>query len=649
MLKLQTTDIADIKIGTTDIQKVMYLNDIIWQRGGIVPQPCFEVVSSIASASGDYTDVYCTGDSKWYKKNNLNAYEEYGVMPTVNSLSNVTYYVGKLVILSTDSHEYRWTGSTWNDLGEVADEYTEYEYIQGNGTSYIKTDYIPNDNTSAEVDIQGRLASSPTVSDGEAHPFGCYYQGASTMYRFKWIYPGRGSLGYGGIRFDYGDTIAHNRDQSVISRGVVKINGSGGYINNTQLVSFSNQHVTGVNCPVCIFGILYYDNSAQQVKLQSGINIYNGKIYGVKIYESDTLVRNYVPATKNGVVGMYDTVNKSLRSSEVSTPFTVGGTSTEHGGVPVEYDTKVAPPDYVSYSTLEELEMAECPWVGMHAYVGGVLYVYTSNLEWVEAEIPYESQYLTFKAQETGTFTLTIHANVTTSNVTSVSYSVDNGSTWVTTQNSSSQVIITTPTIASGGTVLWKGTANNYGISNSYRSVFSSTCNFEAYGNTMSLLYGDNFSGQTTLTSSRTFNCLFEGCATITSAANLILPATTLTANCYDHMLSKCTSLTTAPALPATTLSQECYSCMFDGSTSLVAAPELPATTLVTFCYYAMFNGCTSLNYIKCLATNISASYSTYVWVQNVASSGTFVKASSASWGTGNNGIPSNWTVQNAT
>lgn len=269
---------------------------------------------------------------------------------------------------------------------------------------------------------------------------------------------------------------------------------------------------------------------------------------------------------------------------------------------------------------------------------------------WTILPLPYDSQYLTFKAQESGTFTLTIHANVTTSNVTSVSYSVDNGTTWVTTQNSSSQVVITTPTIASGGTVLWKGIANNYGISNSYRSVFSSTCNFEAYGNTMSLLYGDNFSEQTTLTASRTFNCLFQSCATITSATNLILPATTLTSNCYDHMFSYCTSLTASPELPATTMQSDCYSCMFEHCTSLTTAPELPATTLVSACYYAMFLDCSSLNYIKCLATtNIGASYSTYVWVQNVASSGTFAKASSASWSTGNNGIPRNWTVENAT
>ena len=62
-----------------------------------------------------------------------------------------------------------------------------------------------------------------------------------------------------------------------------------------------------------------------------------------------------------------------------------------------------------------------------------------------------------------------------------------------------------------------------------------------------------------------------------------------------------------------------------------------------------MFYNCTNLNYIKCLATNISATVCTASWVIGVASSGTFVKnPNMSSWTTGVNGIPYNWTVQDA-
>ena len=146
------------------------------------------------------------------------------------------------------------------------------------------------------------------------------------------------------------------------------------------------------------------------------------------------------------------------------------------------------------------------------------------------------------------------------------------------------------------------------------------------------------------------FGCygyMFHGCTRLTTAPEL--PATTLADLCYKNMFDNCTRLTTAPELPATTLMRECYSYMFDGCRNLTTAPELPATTLVVQCYYNMFNGCTNLNYIKCLATNISATFCTQYWVEGVSSTGTFVKnPSMSSWTTGANGIPANWTVQNA-
>lgn len=195
--------------------------------------------------------------------------------------------------------------------------------------------------------------------------------------------------------------------------------------------------------------------------------------------------------------------------------------------------------------------------------------------------------------------------------------------------------------------------------------------------------YNSMFYGCTSLTtaqelpattlSNSCYEFMFYGCRSLTTAP--ALPATTLTNSCYRYMFSNCTSLTIAPALPATTLANYCYSNMFDGCSSLITAPELPATELASYCYQYMFYGCaslttapelpatslanscyeymffncTNLNYIKCHAVNgINTNNSTYNWVSRVSSTGTFVKTSSASWPTGNNGIPSGWTTQDA-
>ena len=142
------------------------------------------------------------------------------------------------------------------------------------------------------------------------------------------------------------------------------------------------------------------------------------------------------------------------------------------------------------------------------------------------------------------------------------------------------------------------------------------------------------------------YNNMFYGCTNLTTAP--ALPATTLNFMCYGSMFRNCSSLTVAPELPATTLNWHCYSNMFDACTNLTTAPELPATTLAEGCYSRMFANCEKLNYIKCLATDISANRCTDNWVDGVSSTGTFVKnPSMTSWPTGNSGIPNNWTIEN--
>ena len=147
------------------------------------------------------------------------------------------------------------------------------------------------------------------------------------------------------------------------------------------------------------------------------------------------------------------------------------------------------------------------------------------------------------------------------------------------------------------------------------------------------------------------FSCyyyMFTSCKNLTTAPEL--PATTLASSCYEGMFQSCTSLTTAPELPATTLAVPCYRKMFYNCKNLTTAPELPATTLASSCYESMFSYCTSLDNITCLATNISATDCTKYWTSGVAASGTFTKAASmTSWTTGVNGIPTGWTVQDAT
>ena len=138
---------------------------------------------------------------------------------------------------------------------------------------------------------------------------------------------------------------------------------------------------------------------------------------------------------------------------------------------------------------------------------------------------------------------------------------------------------------------------------------------------------------------------MFNGCSSLTEAP--ALPATVMAPDCYRNMFYSCTSLTSAPELPAITLASACYNAMFKNCTSLTTAPDLPATTLAGGCYSNMFAGCSSLNYVKMMAPDISGFTCVNNWLDNVSSTGTFVKNAAATWD--NTGVvPEGWTVQTA-
>lgn len=253
----------------------------------------------------------------------------------------------------------------------------------------------------------------------------------------------------------------------------------------------------------------------------------------------------------------------------------------------------------------------------------------------------------------------------------------------------------TTVSVLTGDIISFKGDSQNY-----FNHYFTSTARFNVCGNIMSLIDSTNYLNVTSAPSSA-FQGLFHNCTNLINAKNLILPAVTANTACYQNMFKGCTSLLTAPKILAETLGDSCcasmfegctsliktpefkafmlatkcysqmfknctnltqvselpvkgmktncYSSMFSGCTSLTTAPELPATTLAKHCYEAMFYNCTSLNYIKCLATNISAEDCVRIWTYNVAQNGTFVKDSNmTNWTSDYNGIPSGWTVQDA-
>lgn len=258
---------------------------------------------------------------------------------------------------------------------------------------------------------------------------------------------------------------------------------------------------------------------------------------------------------------------------------------------------------------------------------------------------PYKKEYLSFEILSGGTINWFRYYGNSGDSKT-IEYSLDNGATW---QSITSDASPNTPTITveAGDVVKFRGDNEYYGTYDYVNTFSGSTAVFNVYGNIMSLVDSVNYQNLSSVTE-YAFEGLF-GNTNVVEANNLVLPAVVLADWCYTSLFSRCSKLTKAPELPATTLAVGCYSHMFASCNSLEKAPELPAPILAERCYEYMFYGYPKINYIKCLATDISAHESTKIWVWGLPSAGTFVKACGMEdWTTGDNGIPSGWTVVDA-
>ena len=234
--------------------------------------------------------------------------------------------------------------------------------------------------------------------------------------------------------------------------------------------------------------------------------------------------------------------------------------------------------------------------------------------------------YFWTEAIASGAFTLTIASGVTTTMLQYVSYSTDNGVTWTKTNNQDSTVVtITTPTIAAGGKVLWKGIGTKYahGYSSNQYSTFRGSANYNVGGDIGTLFYGDNYSGTFTAMESYGLHRFFGGDTKLINAEDLVLSPLQGASRCFQSLFSGCSNLATAPTikmtnagysycfyeafrncsklvvapvLNVTTVGGNSMQNMFYGCSSMTTPPpELKATTTANSCYYGMFNGCSKL------------------------------------------------------
>ena len=174
--------------------------------------------------------------------------------------------------------------------------------------------------------------------------------------------------------------------------------------------------------------------------------------------------------------------------------------------------------------------------------------------------------YLTFDILSDGTITWSKYGS--NSVIRTISYSTDNGANWTSITSTSAGVVINVET---GDKLIFKGENNRYCDIADYDNYnhFGGTASFNAYGNILSLFYGDNFAQYTQLPDITGYYghmaCLFSQ-SKVVSAKNLAIPSDTTNVDNYSY-----------------------YS-FFEGCTDLVEIPSLFIEN-----QYGVYSGCTSL------------------------------------------------------
>lgn len=182
-----------------------------------------------------------------------------------------------------------------NITPRLPDEYQEVEYVQSTGTQYINTGIVPNSSTRMVIDVAfndintrarngwGSSASAESFFFGVLGDNNYFLASVSSNYTYT----------YSNIKKD---TNRHSFD---ISNSAIKIDGISCGTGNIGNTATSTQ-------TLYLFALhteyqennLYYQGAAE-------------KIYSCQIYESNVLVRDFVPCYRksDNEIGLYDLVN----------------------------------------------------------------------------------------------------------------------------------------------------------------------------------------------------------------------------------------------------------------------------------------------------------------------------------------------------
>lgn len=188
----------------------------------------------------------------------------------------------------------------------LPDGYTQLAYVESDGQQYVNTNFAPDNNTRVVCDVVFPVTN-----------LGTWLFGAR---------PGGGQYCFLSYQDEYRSDYANSTDDEMVS-----------IVPTGRFTVDKNKNVTYINGEVARTAAQATFSCQQNLYLfacnQSGVaNGYGSlKLYSCKIYDNDTLVRDYVPCQNaQGVAGLYDLVNDTFSTSGVGRPSLIAGPSADN-------------------------------------------------------------------------------------------------------------------------------------------------------------------------------------------------------------------------------------------------------------------------------------------------------------------------------
>lgn len=185
---------------------------------------------------------------------------------------------------------------------KLPEGYTQLEYIQSSGTQWIDTGFKPNQNTRVLADCDLMSGVYPTA-------FGAWSSSSGAKYILL-------SLSDTVARYYY-NLIETDKNVAIKGRHTLDMNKNKLIVDNVEIVTVAASTFS-VSQSLYLF-TFHGGETTENFKT-------NAKYYSCKIYDNDTLVRDFIPCKNaDGVIGMYDVVNSQFYQNAGIGVFTAGG------------------------------------------------------------------------------------------------------------------------------------------------------------------------------------------------------------------------------------------------------------------------------------------------------------------------------------